>query len=123
MDNPTLIQLLDRLSKLRPDICRHRPDYHAELYMLHDGEDWIPYIPSKLGIRRMSQLKGVIERAIELERQKPGNTWPGYASGTSDESGNLAYIVTDRTIERLHQPNHAIALLGCFVEAIEGGVA
>jgi len=125
----SLIELLDRLSKLRPALCKHRPDYHIEFYELHDGEDWIPCIPSKVGKRHLSQIKGAIERAIEAEIDKPGNLWTGYVAGQSLADGKFARIYSpefpynpdaDRwAIERRMQENQAIALLGCLIACLE----
>jgi hypothetical protein len=118
----TLTELLDRLSKLRPDLCRYRPDCAPECYELQDGDECLPYFAPKLGKRHLSQLKGVIERTIEAEIDKPMNLWAGYITGQSLADGKFACLWawgSEEPIKRRMQESQAIALLWCFVEALE----
>ena len=133
---PTLIQLLDRLAELRPDICATCLPWDLEnrdhrCYQIHAQGDCHYFEDVDLWERfsnhyqadAENRLKGAIERAIEVEMQNPDKLWFGYGSGCNHEVGEWGCIITNRHIERLHQPSQVIALLSCFVEAIEGGVA
>ena len=121
MENPTLIQLLDQLAELRPDICNKMP--YGE-YGITDATDGMSLSDAQLkgglGKVNLSHLKGFIERAIEVEIAKPLNTWTGYFTGQCLADGKFALILTwDRPIKCRMQENQTIALLACFVEALE----
>jgi len=123
MENPTLIKLLDRLAELRPDICNKMP--YGE-YGITDATDGMSLSDAQLkgglGKVNLSHLKGFIERAIEAEIDRPGNSWTGYVTGQSLADGKFACLWvwgSEQPIKRRMQENQTIALLACYVTALE----
>jgi hypothetical protein len=129
----SLAELLDRLCELRPDICR-KSEMPPSCYYIGTGNDQERFVDldkdiSWISLGRWARLKNAIARSIEAEIDKPGNLWTGYVTGQSLADGKFARIYspefpynpdTDRwAIERRMQENQTIALVGCFVEALE----
>ena len=128
----TLTELLDRLAELRPDICSklislNEDDHSYHIYTNHGVLSF--YSVHKWSNHHeesgfLDKLKGTIERAIEAEMQKPDNTWFSYGSGFNRQSKHYAWLRRCDADKPLHnQPNQTIALLACFVEALEQEVA